>query len=507
MVAFFLIIAILLLLLNAFFVLAEFAAVKIRPSRIEELIDDDVRHAGIVKHVQDHLDEYLSVCQVGITFSSIGLGFVAEPAVVKLIEPVFQWTGLFAADSRTGWLTAHGIAFAISYLLVSFLHILLGELVPKSIAIRATEQSAIWTALPLKFFRTLFILPLWFLNGSANLILKLIGLGGGNLHEDHSEDELRILLDQSQSRGLFSFRRLLYMENVFDLGELKIRDAMRPRSQVKCLDTRLPWSENLKTIQEYRFTRYPLVSDDPGRPRAIVHLKDLFFVEGDGEPDLNSLARPLITMREDTMLEVLLSEMQRRRIHAALVTNYEGQWSGFLTLEDIIEEIIGTIRDEFEEDEQILLADAIRPDRVHFGIEADGPVAAVSQALDRMNPDSLPVPKNRIVRAIADRERTVGTYLGRNIGMPHARVHGLPRPFVLVVRSDEGIPYSGIEEKANLLFVLLTPASQPRVYQRLQAVIATMLDESEYVPERLLTASTPAEVLNIIRTAEQATLD
>jgi CBS domain containing-hemolysin-like protein/mannitol/fructose-specific phosphotransferase system IIA component len=507
MIVFFLMVALFLLLLNAFFVLAEFAAVKIRPSRIEELIDAGKGGATAVKHVQDHLDEYLSVCQVGITFASIGLGFVAEPAVVRLIEPLVAWTGLFAAESRARWLTSHGIAFAISYLMVSYLHILFGELVPKSVAIRMTEESALWSSRPLRLFRILFFVPLWFLNSSANAIMRLIGLGTASVHDGHSESELRILLDQSQSRGLISFRRLLYMENVFDLGELRVRDAMRPRSQVRCLFANLPWHENLQTIRRFRFTRYPLIVDEPNRPTGLVHLKDLLLHVGGGEPDLKSLARPLITARDDSMLEALLAEMQRKRIHAALVENAEGEWCGFLTLEDVIEEIVGTIRDEFEDEEHIHLAEAVQLDRIHLDIEADGPVSAVRQALARMRAESLPLSKEQILRAIEERERAVGTYLGRNIGMPHARLTGLQRPFVMVLRSTQGIPYPNTTERADLLFVLLTPAGQPRVHQRLQAVIATMLDESEFVPERLRTAASTAEVLEVIRTAEQTTLD
>jgi mannitol/fructose-specific phosphotransferase system IIA component (Ntr-type) len=141
-----------------------------------------------------------------------------------------------------------------------------------------------------------------------------------------------------------------------------------------------------------------------------------------------------------------------------------------------------------------------------LGIEASGPIAAVRQALDRMPAESLPLPKEQILRAIDERERAVGTYLGRNIGMPHARLAGLQIPLVLILRSSLGIPYPNTNERADLLFVLLTPAGQPRVHQRLQAVIATMLDESEYVPERLRTAATAAEVLEIVRTAEQTTL-
>ncbi|MFO0455239.1 MAG: CNNM domain-containing protein, partial [Planctomycetota bacterium] len=149
MITLYLLVALVLLLLNGFFVLAEFAAVKMRPSRVEELVDDGTAGAKSVKHVQTYLDDYLSVCQLGITFASIGLGFVAEPAIVRMIEPVIKQLGFFPEHSKTAWLTTHGVAFALSYLMVSNLHILIGELVPKSVAIRLSESASLWTARPL----------------------------------------------------------------------------------------------------------------------------------------------------------------------------------------------------------------------------------------------------------------------------------------------------------------------------------------------------------------------
>ncbi|MBL8818745.1 MAG: DUF21 domain-containing protein [Planctomyces sp.] len=506
MVILYLFIAVVLILLNGFFVLAEFAAVKMRPSRVRELQNDGVRWAEAAAHVQDHLDEYLSVCQVGITFTSIGLGFVAEPAVVRLIEPALLWTGLFSADTTTTVVTAHSVAFVISYLLVSYLHILIGELVPKSIAIRRTDRSALYTAPPLRLFRTLFIVPLSILNGSANLTLRLIGLGNLKHSETHSEDELRILLNQSQSSGLMSFRRLLFLENVFDLGELLVKDAMRPRSQVRCMIQSRTWEENLEIARRYRFSRYPLTNDMNGDPEGIVHLKDMMLL-GDRDCDLRTIKRPAIFVEETTLLELVLAEMQRKRIHAAIVRDAKGNWTGFLTLEDVIEEIVGTIRDEFEDEEPIHLSDTISEDRIFLQIEADSTMEAVRKALTKVKSDALPIARDEVIRAIEERERLIETYLGRHVGMPHARLPGLQKAMVMFIRSKNGIPYRGTTERAHLLFVLLTPAGQPRVHQRLQAVIATMLDESEFIPERLRTASTESEVLDILRTGEQATLD
>lgn len=506
MVILYLFLAALLILINGFFVLAEFAAVKMRPSRIRELMDGGVRGAAAAKHVQDHLDEYLSVCQVGITFTSIGLGFVAEPALVKLIKPVLDWTKLFTDNSDVGFFTSHGIATALGLLLASYLHTLIGELIPKSMAIRRTDRSSLLSAAPLRVVRTLFVIPLWVLNGSASVLLSLMGLGGSKHHETHSEDELRILLNQSQSTGMMTFRRLLFLENVFDLGELIVRDAMRPRSQVRCMVAGNSWEENLQIARRYRFSRYPLLDGDHANPIGSVHLKDVLFA-GENGIDLKALLRPLLTVTETALLESVLAEMQKKRIHAAIVKDAKGIWTGYLTLEDVIEEIVGTIRDEFEDEEPIHLSESLLEDRVHLHIEADSTIEAVRIALSRMKRESLPIPADQITRAVEERERLIETYLGHHLGMPHARLPGLQKAIVLVIRSEKGIPYRGTTERAHLLFVLLTPTGQPRVHQRLQAIIATLLDESEFIPERLRTARTPAEVLDILRTGEQATLD
>ena len=506
MVILYLLLAILLILVNGFFVLAEFAAVKMRPSRIRELMDDGVRGAAAAKHVQDKLDEYLSVCQVGITFTSIGLGFVAEPAIASLIEPILDLLKIFPEKSSQSILTAHVVAAGMSLLIASYLHTLIGELIPKSMAIRRTDRSSLLTAAPLRVVRTLFIIPLWVLNGSANVLLRLMGLSTSKHHETHSEDELRILLNQAQSTGTMTFRRLLFLENVFDLGELVVRDAMRPRSQVRCMSAQNSWEENLQIARRYRFSRYPLLDHDGANPIGSVHLKDVLFA-GEQIDDLKPLLRPLLTVNETALLESVLAEMQKKRIHAAIVKDAKGVWTGYLTLEDVIEEIVGTIRDEFEDEEPIQLSDSLLEDRVHLHIEAESTIEAVRIALSRMKRESLPIAADQIIRGVEERERLIETYLGRHLGMPHARLPGLQKAIVLVIRSEKGIPYRGTTERAHLLFVLLTPTGQPRVHQRLQAIIATLLDESEFIPERLRTANTPTEVLDILRTGEQATLD
>jgi CBS domain containing-hemolysin-like protein len=487
-----LLVAALLLLLNAFFVLAEFAAVKVRPSRIETLVAEGHPRGQTLQHIHEHLDEYLSVCQVGITFASIGLGFVGEPSIAALIQLATGWEGP----------TAHRVAVGVAYLAVSFLHILLGELVPKSLAIRRNEAAALRTALPLLFFRKIFYLPLVVLNGSANFILRLLGLERAK-EEDHSEEELRIILAKSQTAGLMSFRRLLLLENIFDLAGVKVRDAMRLRDGAKTLRLGAPWEENLKIVRESRLSRFPLV-DGGDLPLGVVHVKDLFYAGG-LEPELRKIARPYVTAQEDAPLESLLGELQKSRVHLAVVRNAEGKWTGLISLEDILEEITGTIEDEFEAEPQIHVSDGLAAGRVVLDVEADSLEEAIGQIFGRVDAKDLPLPPEKIVPAVLDRERAMSTYLGSGLAVPHARLEGLEKPVVLFARSGPGIPVKGREERCHLLFILLTPSGNPRVQVRLLARVAAIIG-SDYVGERLRQADSRAAVVEAVRAAEQVTL-
>jgi CBS domain containing-hemolysin-like protein/mannitol/fructose-specific phosphotransferase system IIA component (Ntr-type) len=486
---------VLLLALNAFFVLAEFAIVKVRPSRIVELISEGEPRAKKLQEVHAHLDEYLSVCQVGITLASVALGMVGNAATDVLL----------GSRNPSPW--RYAAALAASYIIVSGSHIVLGELVPKSVSIRIADRAALFCTLPLLFFRWLFLPALVVLNRMTNIVLRLIGMREATEEAAHTEEELRIILEHSQERGVMSFRRLLFMENVFDFGELTVRDAMRSRSVVRCLDASLPWEDNLQVVRASRFTRYPLITDDPDRPTGFVHLKDLVIRASGDHPDLKGLVRPILAATDTASLEALLAEMQRKRIHAAVVLNAEKRWCGFITLEDVIEEIVGTIRDEFEDEEPIRLADTLTLERIFLDIEAPSPIVAVHRALRKLPLQCLPLPVDQLMGAIENRERLVGTYLGQGIAMPHARLSKLQRPFLMILRSIQGVPCEGTTELAHLMFVLLTPAGQPRVHLRLQSTIAALLHESEFVKDRLMNAETREQVLEAIRTGEQAALD
>lgn len=500
----YLILAFFLIFLNAFFVLAEFAAVKMRPTQVEALVEKGNKQAKTLERIQAHLDEFLSVCQVGITLASIGLGFVGEPAFATLVYPLVRRLGL---SGLAAGVTAHSVSIAIAYLLVSFLHIVLGELVPKSVAIRRTEKAALWTAFPMVIFRYVFFVPIMLLNSTVNGILRIFRLPPVTGHGPHSEEEIRIILDQSQTSGMLSFRRLLHIENVLDLGDLTVRNAMRARRLVRHLSLANTRQQNDAVMAEFRYSRYPVLGDDPEKPLGFVHVKDLLLAEraGKSADDLRPFLRPCLSFREQDRLEQRLSEMQRKAAHMAVVYAEDGKWTGIITLEDAIEEVIGTVEEEYPTEPTIRLADLLTPEHTLLNIEGTSIQAATRNALQRISVRDLPMSLDAIMLSIVDRERLGSSYVGRRLAIPHARLARLAQPMVIVGRMKSPIPAPVLGEDINLLFILLTPADTPRIHQMLLSHIAGIF-ESDFLEGRLEDATTPSELHNVIVTAEQVVL-
>lgn len=496
-----LLLTVLLLLLNAFFVLAEFAAVKVRPTRVEELVDKGDSRAKVLQQIQLHLDEYLSVCQVGITLASIGLGFAGKPAFERIVTVPLSWLGL----------TSHHVvettAVTVAYLLVSFLHILLGELVPKSVAIRKPEASGLWIAVPLRISHFIFFIPLWILNTSANAILHLFGMTRTLKDPAHSEDEIRIIIERSQTSGLMSFRRLLLMENIFDMGSLKVRDAMKSPKAVKAINRDTPWAENLALIRDSKYSRFPVIAEGQELPLGIIHVKDVLHLELNKQesPDLTPALRSYLKVNDDMPLESLMTELQRHRRRVAIVTDRKGQWVGFITLEDIVEEIIGSIEDEFEKEPPVFLADALNVGRVVLNVHGADIFGAIRQILARVDAAELPLAREKIERAVLEREKEISTYLGHGVAVPHARFEGLERPVLVFAQSAEGVPVAGSTEKIHIFFMLLTPLSAPQWQVRLLARICGVM-QNEYVVERLRDTHDANLLFEIIRAADPGTI-
>lgn len=503
-IVFYLFLALLLILLNAFFVLAEFAAVKARSTQMDVLAANGNKRARQMQHIQTHIDKYLSVCQIGITFASIGLGFVGEPSLAKLIKPLVLMGSFGAATD----LAAHGIAIGLAYLIISFLHIVIGEQVPKLVAIRKTEKTALFIAYPLKMFYYVFLVPLWALNSMVNAILRVLSIPAPKGHERHSEDEIRLILGQSLSSGMMSFRRLLYIENVLDMGTLTVVNAMRTRDKICCLGARMTRTEIDAVVAKNRYSRYPLIGDDPEKPLGFVHVKDLYLAEHSGKPvdDLKSFARPCIRVNQDCALEQALSEMQKKANHMGFVHDHAGNWTGIVTLEDLIEEVVGTIEEEYPIEQPIRLASVLVPANILLDVEGSTIITATRNALSRLDPAHLPLPVDEIMRHIVERERSGSSYVGRRLAIPHARLKSINNPTVAVARLKKPIsaPTLSSEEKIHYLFILLTPSNAPRLHQVLLAHIAAIF-ESDFLDERMDVAKTPVELFNAIGTVEQTT--
>ncbi|SFJ67694.1 hemolysin family protein [Thermoflavimicrobium dichotomicum] len=337
---------ILLVLLNGFFVAAEFAIVKVRATRIAQL---ETRRGKVAQKILANLDAYLSATQLGITLASLGLGWIGEPAIAHMIEPLLKFFGF------PDWVI-HTVAFAIAFSIITFLHIVLGEMAPKSIAIRQAEKTTLWSAAPLHLFYRLFKPFISFLNGSANLALKMFGIKlEDHTQQGHTEEEIRMLIAQSHKSGVIDQTELALFDNVFDFTDRVAREVMVPRVNMVCLFEDQTFEENFKIIKSTHHTRFPLCGKDKDDIKGIIHIHDVFIhlIEGN-QPDLKKLARPTIVVPETMELKDVLKTLQKNKLGMAIVVDEYGGTSGLVTTEDIIEEIFGEIQDEFDDEKPLI---------------------------------------------------------------------------------------------------------------------------------------------------------
>lgn len=340
----FLVGAIFLVLLNGFFVAAEFALVKVRPTRIDELAARGNRTAKKAQHAIHHLDAYLSATQLGITLASLGLGWIGEPAFSHLLRPLIEKVGLPYSAAFTALLLAV-VAFGI----VTFLHIVFGELAPKSLAIQRAQSVALWVVWPLDIFYKIFRLPIWLLNGAALLVLRLFKIQPAHEHElAHSPEEIGLIVTSSQESGAVGADEAEMARNAIIIGDRDARDVMVPRVDMAYLTTALPFSENVLRANEAGFTRFPLCDPDPDHVIGMVHIKDLLLAGNRAEATIEDAKRDILVVPETKPLDSLLREFQSSRIHMALVLDEYGGTAGIVTLEDVLEEIVGDIQDEHQ---------------------------------------------------------------------------------------------------------------------------------------------------------------
>ena len=333
--------AFLLVLLNGFFVAAEFALVKVRPTQIEPYVQQGLRRARMARHMVRHLDAYLSATQLGITLASLALGWIGEPAFAWIIEPAVR---PFTKDNPQ---LLHSAAATIAFLVIMVLHIVLGELAPKSFAIRKAEPTTLWVALPLFVFYKVTYPVIWLLNHTANYLLRVIGIAPASEGElAHDEEELRLLLATSNAAHVSKQKRE-WLDNIFELSHRVARQIMIPRQDVVYLSTLRSMNENLRIARRSGHTRFPLCEGDLDHVIGLIHIKDLFRRERPVS-NLREVAREIAMVPESLELDRLLKRMRTERFHLAAVLDEYGGVSGVVTFEDVIEEIVGTIEDEFD---------------------------------------------------------------------------------------------------------------------------------------------------------------
>jgi magnesium and cobalt exporter, CNNM family len=342
----------LLVLLNAFFVAAELALVRIRDTQLEALVTKGDRRAKMARHIVTHIDAYISTTQFGITLASMGLGVAVEPVFRDLLEPVFHLLNITAANVQGA------IAIGVGFFVNCYLLIVVGELVPKAIAIRRTLHTSLWVASPLNWFYRISYPFIWLLHRSSQFVLRRLGFSTDEFKSVHSEEELRLVLSASQSAagGTAAGRNIIL--NALDLRHRTVREIMRPRHEITAFNTDATIAECLALAEKTRYSRFPICEDgDLDRTPGVVHIKDLYALREKARTaaDLLPLARKLIYVPETARLEKLLQLFLERKSHFAAVVDEYGGTMGIVTLENVLEALVGQIQDEFDSEKSDLI--------------------------------------------------------------------------------------------------------------------------------------------------------
>lgn len=344
-----LILIILLILLNAFFVAAEFAIVKVRSSQIDLKINQGSSRARIVRHILDHMDAYLSASQLGITVASLILGRVGEPYMAGLLEKMFAYFDITLSPNLL-----HNVAFATGIAIITIIHMVIGEQVPKTMAIRNSLDTSLLVAFPLRIFYVLFIPFTWIVNVLTKLTLRLFGVKLSANHEEiHSEEELRLLLTESEEGGAIKQSEHELIQNVFEFDDRAVRSILVPRTQISAADIELDPQEILDKVIEEGYSRMPVYRESLDNIIGILYAKDLLKlmkVGKMGRTEVEAMIRPAHFIPQTKRINDLLREFQTLHIQMAIVTNEFGGITGLVTMEDVIEELVGEIQDEYDEE-------------------------------------------------------------------------------------------------------------------------------------------------------------
>jgi CBS domain containing-hemolysin-like protein len=483
---------------NALFVLMEFALVRVRPARVEVLARKGGRRAVAVQDALARLDDYLAACQVGITILSLTLGWIGEPAIAHMVEG--------ALGGMTGLLPPvvfHALVFAFSLGILSWLHIVLGELVPRTLGIQFAEIVALWGILPLMGFKAFLRWPVRFLSASSRGILRLFRVKPAS-EADHAVtvDEMRVLLGETQERGAMPLERLLLLENLFDFGSSKVSEAMRPRERIAYLSLARTWAENLAVIRDKRYSRYPLCETELDTAIGFVHIKDLVLNDAGAEPDLKKLRRDLYEVPDTELLEKLLKTMPDKGVHLAVVRDGLNRIMGLLTLEDILEELVGEVRDEFEKVQDWMTGEFFSRAAVDANLPTTERKATIRHLMDKMKAANPALDAEAAFAAVWERELKFASAVGHGVLVPHARLPGLKEPLIAVGRFAKAPPLPTPDgAPLRLVFLILTPLETPTMQLKVLQRIASLIT-NETLRRKILRAKTDESLLTLLRTAD-----
>jgi CBS domain containing-hemolysin-like protein len=343
-----LIVIAILIAFTAFFVSFEFAIVKIRSTRIDQLVAEGNKKAIAAKTIVSNLDEYLSACQLGITVTALGLGWLGEPTVEHLLQPLFIQFNI--PESAAGILS-----FIIAFASVTFIHVVVGELAPKTVAIHKAEEVTLIFAKPMIIFYKIMYPFIKALNGSARAIVGVFGLKPASEHEEaHSEEELQLIISESYKSGEINQSEYKYVNNIFEFDDRIAKEIMVPRTEIVAFDKSQTLAECLEIVKEENYTRYPVIDGEKDNIVGMLNMKEVLtdYISGKNlDTPIDEYTRPVIQVIESIAIHDLLVKMQKERVHMAILMDEYGGTAGLVTVEDILEEIVGEIRDEFDEDE------------------------------------------------------------------------------------------------------------------------------------------------------------
>jgi len=488
----------LLVAVNALLVLLEFALMRARPARIELLARKGSAAALAVQEVLAKFDEHLAAMQLCLTIVSLALGAVGEPEVMAQLNAHFaSW----AAGVPAAWLRALSFALAVS--LLALFQIVLAELVPRAIAIHSAEAIALFGARPLKAAALFLRWPVRLTSGASKALLRLFGLKAASEAEHGvTVEEMRVLLGETQEKGAMPLERLILLENLFDFASAKAAEAMRPREKIAFLSLARSWAENLALIREKRFSRYPLCELGLDTALGYVHVKDLVLKDAGPEPDLKKLRRDLFEISDAEPLEKLIKMMPDKGIHMALVRDGLSRVTGLLTLEDIVEELVGEVRDEFGRPRGWADGELFAGAVVDANLPPGDRRAAIAALMGRLKAARPELDADAALAAVWERETKFASAVGRGVIVPHARLPGLPEPVIAVGRYAKAAPFPTPDNVGvRLVFLVLTPVEAPVVQLKILQRIASLVT-NDNLRRRLWRAKTDESLLETLRTAD-----